>query len=107
MMSNCTVCHTPTDMALCDVVSVEVRQANRYIPLVGSCGKPKCIKATLQRLDLRDPVALGVKVKVIRGLHKGLKGTLYSTNTLGVSFVRPDPADGTLKAVKTVDVVRR
>jgi hypothetical protein len=94
-------------MSLSDVVSAEVRNANKYIPLVGSCGDRECIKAALRKLDMRDPITTGTKVLVTGGLHKGLKGTLYSVNTLGVTFVRPDPADGTLKAVKTTDVVRR
>jgi hypothetical protein len=94
-------------MSLCDVASPEVRHENKNIPLVGCCGEQECIDKALLKLDLKSPVWPGPAVEVVGGKHKGLVGTLYSTNQLGVSFIRPEPPDGTLKAVKTSDVVRR
>jgi hypothetical protein len=100
MMSKCVVCYAPTDMTLCDTVSEAVRMQYPMMPLVGCCGKQECADRAIELLDLRKPGNRGPKVKVIGGMHEGMIGTLYSNNwKTGIAFIRPEPADGTLKPV--------
>jgi hypothetical protein len=89
------------------MMTPDERNANKVIPLVGVCDRRKCTEEAIVKLGLVTKISKDEPVVVIDGTHKGLIGFLYSTNTLGVSFIRPEPQDGTLKAVKTRDVARR
>lgn len=106
MMSKCEVCRRPTDLALCDMMTSDELHANATVPLVGVCDSRECTLKIMDRYELTHAISKDEPVKVVAGRHAGLVGTLYSTNTLGVSFVRPEPPDGSLRAVKTADVVR-
>ncbi len=52
MMSRCTVCGTPTDLALSDALtSDDVRSLGTDpVPLIGTCGERVCVDKQLDRL---------------------------------------------------------
>lgn len=46
MLSHCTICGTPTDLALSDVLSadsIEQLGGVQEVPLIGTCGEPECV----------------------------------------------------------------
>lgn len=52
MLSRCTICGMPTDMALSDVLTAaEAKQYGHDIPLIGTCGERECIEKQLVRLN--------------------------------------------------------
>jgi hypothetical protein len=54
MMSQCTICRTPTDLALSDVLTEkEITSLGGidHVPLIGTCGERECIDTQLVRVN--------------------------------------------------------
>lgn len=56
MMSHCTICRAPTDLALSDVLTdKQINQLGKHlggvqnIPLIGTCGERECVEKQLDR----------------------------------------------------------
>lgn len=53
MMSRCTICGTPTDMALSDVLTEEEVASlggAEKVPLIGTCGERECADKQMDRV---------------------------------------------------------